>query len=283
VSSLGQLDHARLDFARRLHGRIPDTVRKLARTPGAAPGVVYGVLLDDEKETADAQIKIVESSTRLGRGFDPKELVHGVNDQDLMPALFHTRDCVRKDREALRLPIVELALPALRTLDPEARQRLLDTMKKLIDADRKRTLFEYALYTLVAALLANRPAAAHRIQHRGLEPLRPAVEKVLWMLARAGHRTADEARSAWAAGAKRLGLAGPSPGPAATDGVEVPADLPQSLAQLRGLAPNLKKDVLEALAACAMADREMTYGEAEVLRAVSAAIGCPMPPLMVPR
>jgi hypothetical protein len=39
--------------------------------------------------------------------------------------------------------------------------------------------------------------------------------------------------------------------------------------------------VLEAAVACITADRQVTATEAEVLRAVSAAMSCPMPPLLL--
>ncbi len=282
VGSIGELDRARLDFARLLHGRIPEEVRQCARQPASAPGVIYGVLLAEEEEFTEAQARVLAAPGAPTAGLSPKDILFSNSDPQMMPALLHTHDCVGKDRETLRLAVVELALPALRRLGPEARQGVLDTMKRLIDADRKRTLFEYSIYTLVAAVLGDRPATHNRVQHRSLDVVRPAAERVLWMLARAGHLTPDEARSAWAAGLKRLGLAVPATDPGMVTGGEVPSDLPQSLAQLRGLAPNLKKQLLVALAGCALADGKMTFGEAEVLRAVSAAVGCPMPPLVVP-
>ncbi len=266
VASVGELDRARLDFARQLHGRIPEEVRQLARSPEAAPGVIYSVLMAQEDEITEAQARVLAGP--------------GAPGASAKAALLQTLPVVQKDRETLRLALVELALPALRALPPESRPGVLDTMRRLIDADRKRTLFEYAVYTLVAASLGDRHAANSRIQYERLDPVRPAAEKVLWVLARAGNRGPDEVRSAWAAGLERLGVSPSDPPPA--DGNEVPADLPQCLAQLRGLAPPLKKRLLGALAGCALADGRMTFGEAEVLRAVSVAVGCPLPPLVAP-
>jgi Zn-dependent protease with chaperone function len=279
VASVGELDRARLDFARQLHGRIPEEVRQLARRPEAAPGVIYSVLMAQEDETTEAQARVLAGPGAPGAS--AKEILFSVSDPVLMPALLQTLPVVQKDRETLRLALVELALPALRALPPETRPGVLDTMRRLIDADRKRTLFEYAVYTLVAASLGDRHAANSRVQYERLDPVRPAAEMVLWVLARSGNRGPDEARAAWAAGLQRLGIS-PSDPPSA-DGNEVPAELPQCLAQLRGLAPQLKKRLLGGLAGCALADGQITFGEAEVLRAVSAAVGCPLPPLVAPR
>jgi hypothetical protein len=51
----------------------------------------------------------------------------------------------------------------------------------------------------------------------------------------------------------------------------------QTLAQA---APSLKGQVVAACAACIDADKQVTVREAELLRAVCAALDCPMPPLV---
>jgi hypothetical protein len=45
--------------------------------------------------------------------------------------------------------------------------------------------------------------------------------------------------------------------------------------------PDIKRRVVESCAACILADRQVTVREGELLRAVSATLGCPMPPLFV--
>ncbi|MDP6580988.1 MAG: hypothetical protein QF681_10050, partial [Vicinamibacterales bacterium] len=47
-------------------------------------------------------------------------------------------------------------------------------------------------------------------------------------------------------------------------------------------APRIKRRVLQAAAACIAADQTVTTAEAELLRAISASLGCPMPPLLSP-
>jgi hypothetical protein len=54
----------------------------------------------------------------------------------------------------------------------------------------------------------------------------------------------------------------------------------RALRELVLLAPELKKQVVEACAATITYDRLITDGEAELLRAVSAAMDCPMPPFV---
>ena len=54
-----------------------------------------------------------------------------------------------------------------------------------------------------------------------------------------------------------------------------------ALAVLDEATPELKRDVLRACAATALADSRLTDEEAGLLRAVSSSLGCPMPPLPV--
>ena len=56
--------------------------------------------------------------------------------------------------------------------------------------------------------------------------------------------------------------------------------LDAALDQLLTAAPQIKKRVLEACAACISADGKATIEEAELLRVVSDALDCPMPPLL---
>jgi hypothetical protein len=265
VASLGRLDEVRIEYARRLHGRIPEPVLRFARTPSAARGVVFGVVLHDEATVREAQIRIAAT----------------LGSPDVVEAALAAAECVRADPEALRLPLVELAIPALGRLREEAKGPFLDALRALVDAERKRTLFEFAVLTLLRASLQPRPAA-ERARFTSLLQVRPEAEQVLWLLALGGSRTAGETHAAWSAGVTRLGG---TPGSLTVDpGATLPAEVDEralpALAKLRALSPGPKKELLAALSACAMADRRVTIGEAEVLRAVSAAIGSPLPPLV---
>ena len=56
--------------------------------------------------------------------------------------------------------------------------------------------------------------------------------------------------------------------------------LDAALTVLEKAAPRIKRQVLQAAAACIAADRKITITEAELLRAMAASLGCPMPPLL---
>jgi hypothetical protein len=57
--------------------------------------------------------------------------------------------------------------------------------------------------------------------------------------------------------------------------------LDAALVTLEKAAPQAKRRILQAAVATIVADRTVTAAEAELLRAISASLGAPMPPLLV--
>ena len=53
-----------------------------------------------------------------------------------------------------------------------------------------------------------------------------------------------------------------------------------ALQTLRLAGPDIKKRVVASCAKCILADSEVTVRESELLRAICATLGCPMPPLV---
>ena len=56
--------------------------------------------------------------------------------------------------------------------------------------------------------------------------------------------------------------------------------LESALDDLMQCTPKMKRQVLSACAATIAADNEVTVHEGEILRAISEALDCPMPPLL---
>jgi hypothetical protein len=57
--------------------------------------------------------------------------------------------------------------------------------------------------------------------------------------------------------------------------------LQTALQHLQALNPLLKKQVVTAYVTCVLSDRQVRPREMEVLRAITEALDCPMPPLLV--
>ena len=177
----------------------------------------------------------------------------------------------------VRLPLLDLAAPALRDLSDEQRSRLHDTIRALAEADDQLTLFEYALATIVRHRLEH---VAHpsedRVQVKRFETVKEHMRVLLSALASVGHREGEAAQRAFQAGADALGanhdVTGLEPSSVSAEALDAALD------RLAVAAPSLKEDVTVACARCALADDDVTDTELTLLRAAIIALDVPLPP-----
>jgi hypothetical protein len=180
-----------------------------------------------------------------------------------------------------RLPLVERAVPALRQMSPAQMHEFLNAVKALVEADKKLTIFEYALQRLLLRHLVTYfvKQPSRPIRYTTFDPLVAPTVEVLKALAQGGHSSPESAAAALDAGLNALDWTAAQ--------VELPSDHTIDLTELdaalrtidRASRP-LKKQILLACAAVIGADGRVTVEEAELLRAISDSIDCPMPPLV---
>jgi hypothetical protein len=117
------------------------------------------------------------------------------------------------------------------------------------------------------------------VKYNSIPPLVEPTVTVLSALAQAGDPRRERADRAFAAGVAVLGwnLPGLERAPADTVGI---VEIDAALEVLAVASPRLKKQILEACAACICVDGTVTVEEGELLRAVSDCLGFPMPPLI---
>ncbi len=247
-----------LAAGRALLRRRPAPLLEAARDPVGARALVYGLLMSPEARVRAAQRRL--------SALDPAadERLAG-----LAPAL------AALDADS-RLPLVELALPALRTLDAAGRALFLKVTKGMIEADDRLDHFDQALQQMVRRQLdpSFGRAAAAPVRHRRLAPLLGDCALVLAAMARRGSRDRAAAEAAFRAGMSCLAPRLPPP-PASVP----PEDVERALQRLARAAPRLKRRFLDACAACVAADGQVLPAEAGLLRAVADALDVPVPPL----
>ena len=179
----------------------------------------------------------------------------------------------------LYLPIVELAVPALKRRPGEQLTYLFELLTRLAELDPEPRLFGFVLLHALRAFLRGTPAAAPA---RAATPLDAgvAIRALLANVAAYGNDAAAGARAAYAAGLASLGWpAAPSdpsfePPTAARDLVV----LDSALASLRGLRPRSKQRLLRGVLACIQADGTITATERELFRMLAATLDTPLPP-----
>jgi Zn-dependent protease with chaperone function len=263
VAQAGQPTPKHLAYAARLIETLPDSLISAAREPYGARAVVYALLLDRRDDMRAQQL------ARLDAEADPAVFEETRRLWPHVASLDHRH----------RLPLVEIALPALRALTSAQSERFRRNVVALVEADSAIDLFEWALYRILLRDLQahERPARTARVQHASFDAVQPAAASLLSTLAYVGQRDDARAAAAFARGVEALGRADLRLLPRQTAGLRA---LDESLGVLDTAAPDVKRRVLDGAAACIAADGEVTAGEAEILRAVSATIGVPMPPVL---
>jgi hypothetical protein len=264
VASIGNPNAAHLAYAANLIGSLPEALASNIRDPLGAVATIYALLLDDdEPDVRKAQMEYLSQKADARAFFETKRTI---------PML------AQLNAEA-RVPLVSMTLPALYGLSPNQLSAFRTDVETLIAADKKMTLFEYAVQRIVLKRLLSRlqrkPIVS--VGYDRLESIMPACQQLLSTLALAGGN-ADEAARAYLVGMKKLASDATPPPllPADQCGLKV---VDAALDKLSAATMDLKKRVLEACAACIAADGKVKIQEAELLRVIADALDCPMPPL----
>jgi hypothetical protein len=167
---------------------------------------------------------------------------------------------------AYRLPLLALALPVLRTeLDEAGRGAFLAAMRAAVEADSRLTLGEFVLDTILEWNLGPRAKRAGGVRFRSRDELKDECRLILSLLAHAGGSEALFARVA------------PGLDMVPRDSLQL-RKVSAALERLSQLAPLEKERFIVACAELIAADENVRLVEHELLRAIAAALDCPMPP-----
>ncbi len=265
VGQVGQPTSAHIAYAGALFDRLPEALVAAAHEPYGARALIYALLLDRDEGPRRLQLAHLEAAADDGVYEETVKLARLVDRLD----------------PTMRLPLVEIALPALCALTPWQYELFRKNLLELVEADEMLDLFEWSLQRILLRDMQGRfgRSGPERVRHRSLRAVRSPLTVMLSVLAYVGNR--DPGAAAHAFGEAWQGLALPETGLLGHEGCGFGA-LDEALAELDHAAPMVKKRVLEAAVACITADRQVTVEEAELLRAVSASISCPMPPILTP-
>ena len=262
---VGTLDAGKVGFAQRLLAQLPQDLREAMRTPDGASAVMIGLLLARQPDIMAAQLAALR-----GAGHDAL----AGRAQALAPA-------VQKLGRAYDLLLVDVALPALKSGATEIRQRLLAALQTVIEADRRMSVHEFAIFTFANTQL--RDARSPAVKYRSIAAAKEDVLAVLSMVAHAGRRAGTganmdgEVEAAFAAGAKEMGIDDATLLPIA--GFTL-TRARAALERLQYLAPLAKAVLVKGLFAAVTADGTIRMMEAELMRMIGAVLDCPLPPLL---
>lgn len=259
VADIGALTDAHFRHAQLLLESIPERLRAAARDAGTAPALVYGLLLSGDRAARDKQQALVAQHA-------------GAAAAQTLAGLRTALSVV--DAEA-RLPLLQLALPALRKLDAAARDQFAATLDELVHADGTVTPYEYAMQKMVLGQLLAATSPAKRLQFDSFAAVRREISVVLSALA---HFSPQDSAAAFAAGAAQLPVLAESLVllEAGASGLE---QVDAALDKLALSSLPIKKRLLVAAGHVIASDGTVTTAEGELYRALAATLDVPMPSL----
>ena len=267
LPNIGNPTPLHLKYAEQLRDALPENVKAAAREPLAAAALIYAMLLSADEKDRAAQFD------GIAKRFSPVV-------SEKTAALFPD---VSKIAAHVHLPVINLAVGGLRQLSAEQFQNFSQTLQWLIESDGQIELFEFVLQKIVMRNLDSQFNGPRKsvIQYYSIKPLVPDCVVVLSALANAGSDDAAEIEKAFETGAPYLR----APDDAALQllpkencGVN---EIDATLDRLAQAVPTIKKNLIEACVHVVGADGVILESEAELLRAISDTLDCPMPPLGV--
>ena len=264
VALVGTLNPQNVDFAQRMLSALPAGLRQRLQNADDAAAVIVALLLGPAGRVRDEQLAAVRAAGAVRLADLAAERATQIQGLNL----------------ACHVPVIDLALPALKSAAAESRAEFLKALEAVIYADRRVSLHEFVVLTLVRAQFTPRPRQAAP-NFKSIAAVRPDAHMVLSLIAHAGcRRGPDEAielGAAFRAGAREMGL--PDAFALSREAMQLEA-AGAALERLRDLAPLPKAVLVKGLFAAATADGTIRIVESELLRMVAAVLDCPLPPLL---
>ena len=245
-----------LVYANEFRAQLPGPLNQAAHEPMEAMYLVFALLL-----SPDAQVRATQLSQLQQHAEATRKLASAVE-----PLIV-----------TFRLPLLSLALPALKRLSAAQQDGFTRLMEMLVACDKEIDLFEYTLKTIVSRHLS--PPLPKPVQYYSLRPLLPECAVLISALA---HLGADDPKAANVA--FRRGMDALSPETTGLRLLELsqcgvePIDAVVTRLSEASLA--IKRRVLDACAQAVACDSVIRAEEAELLRAIAETLNCPIPPFV---
>lgn len=236
---------------------IDDAMRTEVRQQAGAQALVFAMALSADNEIRTKQLNIISAE----------------HNSELQQRAAADYEKISELPLEQRLPLIELSVPALKSLAKDDAYQVLATLDKLVAVDNQVSLYEWCLVQMLQRYVRAEFEPNKRVGKVGLRKQSDA-EFTLSVLAWYGHENDSDAESAFAAAAqgfsKKLKPYRQQP----FNFVE----LSDCLDRIDQWSVQEKEQIVNAWLTCAKHDGDINIIEQKLLTTLSACIGEPLPP-----
>lgn len=267
AESMRSVHPEQVDLAREIRNTLPEHWIGATHSEPGAQAMVFALLIAQDQQLRDEELKQLRSV------LDPATYDH--------VARLHRE--VRDLHSVIKLALVDMALPVLRKLSPGEYKRFRQIMDGLVASDRLVDLFEFTLQQVVGRHL---DACFHspdppRIRYRQIAELADSAAVLLSTLAVFSNPDdSDAVKRAFRSGSRHFEEAGSHALAFQTAEKCGLDDLRKAILQFERGTPILKRELLLACSKTVLSDGKISSREAELIRAIADAMGCPIPPFL---
>ncbi len=266
IAAIGLPTDEDAEYSQALVESLPESIAQAARDAYSARCLAFAIVINAGGDQAqERQLEIIRQHEGAGTEQATRELLIEVAK---LPAQF-------------RLPVFEIMQGTLVGISANQYATFRKAIEDLVVADSKVSLFEFFLqHHLIVHLdrhFGHKTVAP--MKFNSIYALQSEIMIVIGVLVKAGHQDENEAAGAYAAAMNVLkqpwGSAKQLQSLKFTNNT-----LAESLDRIAAASPSIKKQVLLAAAQAIIHDGKVTVEEAELFRAISESLDCPVPPVV---
>ncbi len=263
IDNVGRTSAQHLDYAISLVAEIPEKIREAVHESYGARAVMYCLLMDRNTDIRNSQLQHLREFGDAGIVDLVESLVASVAGLDIK----------------YRLPLIDMALPALRQLSAPQYQQFRENLLFLMRADQRIDLFEWSLQHILFQHLNAVFGRAHTSagKYDSIAAISAHSDVLINMLVYGCVQNRGEIEATLSVAAQALGLRKVNLLPRSQITVE---NLNVAMDQLALLRPLLKPRLLKACLAVVTQDQQYSPREMELMRAIADALDCPLPPYL---
>lgn len=257
LSRVGELDAETTRRAEALVASLPSSFREAAGSPHSACAVIYLLLLDGDADVRSSQLEYLRAGIHAAVGGEIERL---------LPASTALRPYHK-------LPLIDLAMPALRELSREQYDEFAGHVEHLVRADRQISLFEYSLERMLARRVGAPPKGRRHADFHSIGAIEKETVLLLSALAHMAHHEKKRVEQSFEAGRANLQITSKlAPIEECTY-----KNMDAAIDKVERCSAGVKQRLLMAFMSAVLADKKVTVEEAEMLRAFADSLDCPVP------